>query len=290
MHKLNIALIIHNEAPKLEALIVKYKEFANVYILDNESTDGSTEIAIKNGATVIRGENARDPWNRENIQSIINAINTDWLIITGANEIYSTALLNTINGLIAKRPELHGIKVPRQSYTYGMPTHISYINYYKYAYLSRIFARYARNTSYTVFNVKYWMKDYSVIHFETPLSCAREKVVFLPVRDETTLRHFRDGSCDVNLAKDLKYSLPDAKNRISAGKTTSLLNIFIGPIFSSVKWLLSSNQNKESYYAILLHFHYEFITRLQMYQIQSQTSSEVKTRLNEQIRQKYLTD
>ena len=290
MHKLSIAIIIHNEASKLVPLITKYQNFANVYILDNESTDGSKEIALENGATVIRGENARDPWHRENIESIINKINTEWLIVTGANEVYSAALLKTINRLIVTIPSLRGIKIPRQSYTYGLPTHISYINYYKYAYLSRIFDRYARNTSFTAFNVKFWLKANSVIHFETPLSCSSKNVVFLPISDETTLRHFRDGSCDINLSKDLKYSLPDAKNRISAGRTTSLSNIFLAPIFSSIKWLLSSNQNRESYYSILLHFHYEFITRLQMYQLQSLPPNDVKKRLNEELRRKFLED
>lgn len=94
MIKLSVVIITYNEERNIERCINSVKALADdILVVDSFSTDNTCELALKNGARVIKHA-FQNYVNQKNIA--LDAANNDWVLSLDADEVLSELLYNSI--------------------------------------------------------------------------------------------------------------------------------------------------------------------------------------------------
>lgn len=86
-----------------------------ILVIDNESTDKTTEISKKNGAVIIKVKS--DDFSRIRNEGLKNAKN-DWVLYVDADERVSTELTKEIKDIIENPGEYIAFKIKRKNFYY----------------------------------------------------------------------------------------------------------------------------------------------------------------------------
>lgn len=116
MPKLTVTVITRNESANLEAALASVAWADEIIVVDAESTDDTTAIARRHGATV-----AVRPWPGFSAQKnhAASLASHDWILSLDADERVTPALAWQIQALLRTEPSARGYRVPRISHYLG---------------------------------------------------------------------------------------------------------------------------------------------------------------------------
>jgi glycosyltransferase involved in cell wall biosynthesis len=133
---ITFVIFTYNEEKRIERVIKNFKNYGNVLIADNRSTDRTQEIARENGCEIlIREKHYVYVENQEMVNLIYDKITTNWIYWGFADEMLEKDTLIQIRDIIAQ--DKHDIiSMDRKNYFYG-----SFCDNIYNAYTHKIFRR-----------------------------------------------------------------------------------------------------------------------------------------------------
>lgn len=222
--KLSLLICTYNEISRLDLIIRRYSKFAEVILLDNQSDDGTIELASYYGIKVIN-RLKKGFLTIEDIKRGVDECSGEWVHLGGCSEVLTNDLLGLVCETINENI-YEAIALSRKSYTWGFNTH-------------NVRYGYKKNGLYIFDNFRFinkkkidWKK--SKIHFELPARIETSKVKFFPKSGNLTIHHFREGEPYLINVKHAFYCDVEAKAVYeSSGAINSaklLIKIFLSPI------------------------------------------------------------
>lgn len=283
----NITLVIfaHNDLGRLRELVEFYKNRIRILVVDNGSTDSTESFCKDAGIEVVRCTLGSQPYKADSIAAAHQCVRTEWILATVASELYPMSLLSRLSKLV-KVNNSDAIKIPRQSYTNGLRTHMAYLHYLK-LWLGQYVGFFGEQTSCTLYKKDCWDGSRSRIHFEFPLVPNSRILVLFPCQ-KNVFFHFRSGYYKSNLSKSMRYSFEDAQDRLASGATVGLAQLIVRPIKKFFLWLIFSNWNRESVKASVFGLLYELQVESAMLQIAEHESDDSNNINNKAVRDKII--
>ncbi len=210
MPKLTVTVITRNESANLEAALASVAWADEIIVVDAESTDDTTAIARRHGATVeVR------PWPGFSAQKnhAASLASHDWILSLDADERVTPALASQIQALLTSEPSARGYRVPRISHYLG---------------------RWIRGTD--------WYPDYQLrlydrragewngrrVHESVRLSGA-------PGRLTRDLQHYPYRDISHHLATIDRYTTLAAEQLAAEGRTPSIAGVALHPPFAFLR-------------------------------------------------------
>ena len=285
----NFTLVIfaHNDVERLKRLVGYYKQHVRIVIADNGSTDSTVSYCSSEGIQVVRCTLGSQPYKTESIAAVHRFVQSEWILATVASELYPERLLVRLSKFI-ESSNSEAIKIPRQSYTNGLRTHMAYLHYFK-LWFGQYIGLFGEQTSCTLYKKNCWNRSLSRIHFEFPLVSGSRILVLFPLR-KNSFFHFRSGYYKSNLSKSLRYSFEDAQERLASGATVGLGVLILRPIKKFLLWLVFSNWNSESVKAAVFGLMYELQVESAMLQMAEHESDDSNNLNNKAVRDKIIDD
>jgi len=225
--RLTILITTFNEKDRLDLIIKRYSEYAEIILLDNHSEDGTIELARNYGIKVVK-RRKKGGLEIGDIISGVEIAGGEWIHLCGCSEVLTDGLLKKIRLLIDAN-KYDAIAIGRKSYTWGFNTH-----YVKYGY-QQVGCNIEDNFRFINKHKIDWNK--SRIHFETPGTIEKNRVKFLTEDDENIIHHFREGNPYLINEKHALYSDMEAKS-IFKNNNVKNKNILIKIFFSPLKRFL----------------------------------------------------
>ncbi|BDG09651.1 glycosyltransferase family protein [Anaeromyxobacter paludicola] len=113
-----VVLPVHEEAARLERVLRYYQRFAPVVVVDDESTDGSAELARGCGARVIRLRNAGTTQTPEWFRQVAGLLETEHFAVPSCSELLPARLLARYDE-VARTGGADVVSTVRRVYTSG---------------------------------------------------------------------------------------------------------------------------------------------------------------------------
>lgn len=126
--KISVVINTYNAEQHLQAVLDSVKQFDEVVVCDMESTDGTLDIARRNGCRVVkfaRGENAIVEPARE---YAIHEARYEWVLVVDADEVVTPQLRDYLYRQAA-HSSAAGFFIPRKNYFMGRFMHSAYPDY-----------------------------------------------------------------------------------------------------------------------------------------------------------------
>jgi glycosyltransferase involved in cell wall biosynthesis len=137
----SVIIAVRNEAKNLPRCLEALREFAEVYVIDSQSTDETVEIARAYGAKVVQFH-YRGGWPKKR-QWAMNTlpIANDWILLLDADEVV-TANLAAVIRVAIQNPVLNGYFIILQTWFMGRALRHGDIGLWKLALFRRNKARF----------------------------------------------------------------------------------------------------------------------------------------------------
>jgi glycosyltransferase involved in cell wall biosynthesis len=137
----SVIVPVRNEARNLPRCLAALGDFAEVYVVDSQSTDATVEIARESGARVIQfhyqgGWPKKRQWAMDTLP-----LANDWILLLDADEVLTPALIAEIRQAI-ERQDVHGCSIRLQMYFLGRVLNHGDAGFWKMALLRRGKGRY----------------------------------------------------------------------------------------------------------------------------------------------------
>lgn len=137
----SVIIAARNEAKNLPHCLDALREFAEVYVIDSQSSDETVEIARSSGAKVVQFH-YRGGWPKKRQWAMDTLpIGDDWILLLDADEIVTPELAAEIRAAIQK-PTLNGYFIVLQTWFLGRALHHGDIGLWKLALFRRGKARF----------------------------------------------------------------------------------------------------------------------------------------------------
>jgi len=209
---LSVAIITRNAASQLERCLASVAFAEEVVVVDSGSTDGTTELAARHGARVVRKE-----WLGFGAQKqfAVDAASHEWVLCVDADECLSPELREAI---VAE------LKAPR-GFVYAMPRR------------NRFLGRWLRHgEGYPDWSVRLFHREHArwgseVVHEKV----ATRSPVFRLWGD---LLHDSAETLEKYLDKQNRYTSLQAESLRAAGRHANLLQLVLSPLLRFIKFYL----------------------------------------------------
>jgi glycosyltransferase involved in cell wall biosynthesis len=114
----SVIVPVRNEAKNLPRCLAALAYFAEVYVVDSQSTDATVEIAREHGAKVVQfhypgGWPKKRQWAMDTLP-----LANEWILLLDADEVLTPALIDEIRHAI-ERPDVHGYYIRLRMYFLG---------------------------------------------------------------------------------------------------------------------------------------------------------------------------
>lgn len=114
----SVIIPVRNEARNLPRCLAALRDFAEVYVVDSQSSDATVEVAREHGAKIIQfhyqgGWPKKRQWAMDTLP-----LATDWILLLDADEVLTPALIAEIRRAIA-RPGVNGYYIRLRMYFLG---------------------------------------------------------------------------------------------------------------------------------------------------------------------------
>jgi glycosyltransferase involved in cell wall biosynthesis len=132
----SVIIAARNEAKNLPACLQALRDFAEVYVIDSQSTDATVEIARSNGAQVVQFH-YRGGWPKKRQWAMSTLpIANDWILLLDADEILTPELTEEIRSAIQNQ-ETNGYFLRLQTWFLGRALRHGGISLWKLALFRR---------------------------------------------------------------------------------------------------------------------------------------------------------
>ena len=121
--KITFVIFTYNEVSRIETVIKNFQPFGKILLADNNSTDGTIELAKKNGCDVfLRKEEYVFVENQKLVNQLYEVITTEWIYWAFADEMVDLATLKIIEEIVISGT-YDIISMDRKNYFYGKFCH-----------------------------------------------------------------------------------------------------------------------------------------------------------------------
>lgn len=116
--KITFVIFTFNEERRIERVILNFKRFGQILVVDNESTDRTCEIAKQYGCNILVNKN--QGWVEDGVttQKVKDAVKSEWIYWGFADEMIDEKTINAILASIdSDRYDI--VNIARKNYYYG---------------------------------------------------------------------------------------------------------------------------------------------------------------------------
>lgn len=114
---LSVVVLAKNEEENIESCLATLKWADEILVIDDESTDKTSEIASKLGAKVVQHSLKNDFSEQRNFG--LEQAKGDWILFVDADERVSPALTQEIKNTISKNQDKNGYYLKRDDHLFG---------------------------------------------------------------------------------------------------------------------------------------------------------------------------
>jgi glycosyltransferase involved in cell wall biosynthesis len=138
---ISVIIAARNEAKNLPRCLQALRDFAEVYVIDSQSTDDTAEIARSLGAQVVQFH-YRGGWPKKRQWAMDTLpIAHNWILLLDADEVLTAELTNEIRSAI-QNPAVNGYFILLQTWFLGRPLRYGDVGLWKLALFRRGKARF----------------------------------------------------------------------------------------------------------------------------------------------------
>ncbi len=138
--KITVCIFAFNEEKRIIRCIRNFKDYANIVVVDNYSTDATKEIVESAGIRCMSVKNPNFIETPEVMNPVLDAVDTDYILIASVSEYVPLALLQKY-AEVANAGNYDVVRAYRVSITAGQPVPISGIARKKFAGELRFFCK-----------------------------------------------------------------------------------------------------------------------------------------------------
>ena len=219
---LTILLLTFNEIDRIEYLLSRYTKYCEVILLDNNSVDGTLEIAKKYNVKVLPRLKPGLPTIDDLKHGSQNTSN-EWIHIGACSEILPRNLLHTITNITSeKNTKYEAFAITRVGYTWGGKSHV-----YRSGNIKNARGKVEDAFRFIKKSSVHWQS--SKIHYELPSILSEDEVYQLPEFEDLEIPYFREGEPLKIEIKHSQYADLEAKTNIEKGKKFSWIRLLFGP-------------------------------------------------------------
>lgn len=247
MCPLSVTVISHNEATHIEACLRSVQWADEIVLVDQYSSDGTSEVALELGATVYQEE-----WKGYGRQknSAIDKAQGPWILSLDADERVGPELRQEIENLLNGEPQHQGYLIPRKNF----------------------FAkRWIRHGG--------WYPDYNLRLFLKGAGWFQDRMVHESVivegatgRLRNALEHYTYASISDYVGRMNRYSTLAAKELEAAGTRTKWRKIMFHPPFTFLKMYLLRWGFLDGWPGFFLAISYSYYTFLKYAKLREETA------------------
>lgn len=268
MNNKDITFIIftYNEASRIERVIKNFESFGNILLADNNSTDGTVDIAKQYGCKIfLRKEDYAFVENQQLVEQLYQVVDTEWIYWGFADEMLDGNTLNMISEII-KSNSYDIISMNRKNYSHGVFCYDLFHGY----------------------NYKAWKKgaiDFvkNPIHGMGKATVANEKIYKMP--DRYFIHHFSSYTAKSYINTLNRYT--DTEVEFCENYDTSLYGVIKQFIKRILKNYLFDGGYKAGYAglgSVLMTLSYEWMRNIKIYEKQNGLNRDVIESKNNIIR------
>ena len=209
---LSVAIITRNAANQLDRCLASVAFAEEVVVVDSGSTDGTTELAARHGARVLRKE-----WLGFGAQKqfAVDAASHEWILCVDADEFLSPELREAI---------VEELKAPR-GFVYAMPRR------------NRFLGRWLKHgEGYPDCNVRLFHREHARWGSESVYEKIATRAPVLKLRGD--LLHDSAETLEKYLDKQNRYTSLQAQSMRAAGRRANALQLVLSPALRFIKFYL----------------------------------------------------
>ena len=267
--KLTVCIFAFNEEKRILRCIRNFSEYAQIMVVDNFSTDSTKEIVESVGIRCISVKNPNFIETDEVMTPVLNAIDTDYILIASVSEYVPLTLLRKY-AEVANAGDYDVVRAFRVSITAGQPVPISGVGHEKNAGELRFFCK--GSVSYVG----------NQVHGRGSILASDDRVLNVVTDRNFHFYQFRDYDCSHTENVLCRYDDVLAKQRYDGGQRFSWgralyysFKVFYASYFRFGSFRYGMLGFLHSYY----RWHMEFTTWLRIWEWQhSYTRSDVMLR------------
>jgi len=264
MTKINFIIAAYNEEDRIKGVIDSIHEFSDkIIVLDPGSSDKTVEFAKSYPKVCICpvGKDMFDINGRINsaLRIIKERSSSEWIFMMNCGERFTKTLGKELVRLINLSPDLCGVSVYRQSYTFDVKTHNQ-----KAFYILQSFFKTKNN--YRLIKYPAWDVEKSRMHSEFPvlLNCLN-KTIWLKPLDALSLKHYRLGNLDDFEKKHSQYSTNEANEFLMQGRKSSVFRMCVKPLVVFLYFFPSILTSRKAFVVGMYHAFYKFQVEAKLY-------------------------
>lgn len=275
--KCNITFVVFtfNEERRIEYVLRCFKDYGNIVIIDNCSTDKTLEIARKYGAEVYQHNTSYGFAEHEKmVEFVFERVLTDWVYWGYADELCPKTLLEKFVE-ISDQNKYEIVFERRRNFHYGLEN-----LGLEHAYQMRLFKKKAVD-----------FKD-NVIHNFGKVICPQDKILRLPPTDEYSIYHFSNYTISKFENSHNKYSDIEARHNVQYGKKYSLIKMILDPIRVFIIYFFLNGGWKSGNHGLIMTMQYcffRFNLAAKTWEIENNISLETIEQKYDALKEKMIT-
>lgn len=206
--KLTVCIFAFNEEKRILRCIRNFKEYAKIMVVDNYSTDSTKKIVESVGIPCISVKNPNFIETDEVMEPVLDAIDTDYILIASVSEYVPLALLRKYAD-VANEGDYDVVRAFRVSITAGQPVPISGVARHNFPGELRFFRK--GSVSYAG----------NQVHGRGSILSADDRVLSVVTDRNLHFYQFRDYDCSNTENVLCRYDDVLAKQRYDGGQRFS---------------------------------------------------------------------
>jgi len=119
---ITFVIFTYNEEKRLSRVLENFAHVGPLLIVDNESTDGTLEIARRYGASILINKNEGWVEDEKTVERVKKAVQTEWIYWAFADELIGHDTIDAIRRAISEN-KYDIINIARKNYYYGRFCH-----------------------------------------------------------------------------------------------------------------------------------------------------------------------
>ncbi len=209
MRNITFIIFTYNEEKRIEYIIRNFRDYGEIILLDDGSTDRTKEIAEKIGAKLlVRPKLAKRFTETQEMYDFVRPhIKTDWIFWGFVDNLIPKTLMEKLVE-ISRQEKIKYVNIPIYSYIWGNTNNFMHKGY----------------------SPRFFMKDTvdykeNRIHGMGKFIGERDEILTLPDKDEYAMRHYSTYNLNKFVLAHLHYAEAEAETKYKDGKKFNVIRL-----------------------------------------------------------------